>query len=77
MRPELFLPCSVGIVFFVIPIVLGFTWLRQDANRAGQPGIVWGILTIPFGWLPILGYVIVKLLRSSPPPTAPTNSSQN
>ena len=52
----------VLILAFLLPIVLGFTVVRADANRAGQPGWIWGVLTIPLGWLTILAYVIVRAL---------------
>ena len=77
MRPEVAIPCCIGLVFFLIPIAVGFTWLRQDADRLGQPGTAWAILTIPFGWLTILAYVIVRVVRSGPPPTSPINSSHS
>ena len=52
----------VLILAFLLPIVLGFTVVRADANRAGQSGWIWGVLTIPLGWLTILAYVIVRAL---------------
>ena len=50
------------ILVFLVPIGIGFTWLRSDANRIRQPGILWAILTIPFGWLILLAYLIVRAL---------------
>jgi len=34
--------------------------VRADANRHGQPGWLWAVLTIPFGWLAILIYVAIR-----------------
>lgn len=52
------------IVFLIIvlPIILGFTLVRVDANRHGQPGWLWALLTIPFSWFVILAYVIVRAI---------------
>ena len=50
----------VLICIFIAPIVLGFTVVRSDANRHGQPGWLWGVLTIPFGWLALLVYGVVR-----------------
>ena len=47
-------------VVFLLPIILGFTFVRSDANRIGQPGWLWGVLTIPLGWLPLLIYAILR-----------------
>lgn len=45
---------------FLLPIVLGFTFVRSDANRLGQPGWLWALITIPLGWLALLAYLIVR-----------------
>lgn len=50
----------VLICIIIAPIVLGFTVVRRDANRVGQPGWLWAILTIPFGWLALLVYGVVR-----------------
>jgi hypothetical protein len=52
----------VAFGIFLLPIILGFTVVRRDANRLGEPGWVWALLTIPLGWLTILAYVIVRAL---------------
>ena len=53
----------IGIlIVFLLPIILGFTVIRADANRLGEQGWVWALLTIPLGWLAILAYVIVRAL---------------
>ncbi|MGO8949554.1 MAG: hypothetical protein ACLQUY_18265 [Ktedonobacterales bacterium] len=60
-----FLPIFFSlIILYAIPIILGFTWIRLDANRWGQPGIIWAILTIPFGWVAVLVYVVIRALRT-------------
>lgn len=60
-----FLPsCAIFIAGWLLPIILGFTVVRTDANRQGQPGWLWAILTIPFGWLAILIYVVVRAATS-------------
>ncbi len=59
MHWELAIPCGFFLIGWLIPIIVGFTMVRQDADRLGQPGILWAALTIPFGWLAILAYVIV------------------
>ena len=66
----------IGIHWFVfvpllllwgIPIIIGFTYVRADANRRGQPGWLWGVLTIPFGWLAILAYALARAVASAQP----------
>ena len=37
----------------------------MDANRRGQPGWLWGVLAIPFGWLAILAYVVTRAVTSA------------
>ena len=44
---------------------IGFTYVRMDANRRGQPGWLWGVLAIPFGWLAILAYVVTRAVTSA------------
>lgn len=59
LRPEvLFLP------ILLLPWILGFTFVRVDANRHGQPGWLWAVLTLPLGWIAILGYVVVRALTT-------------
>ncbi|HEX8730255.1 MAG TPA: hypothetical protein VF739_16615 [Ktedonobacterales bacterium] len=50
------------VVIFLLPIILGFTVVRADARRLGEPGWVWALMTIPLGWLTILAYIIVRAL---------------
>ncbi len=51
----------------MISIFVGFTWLRLDADHSGQPGILWAVLTIPFGWFAVLLYVVIRFLRGPSP----------
>jgi hypothetical protein len=48
------------LVVFILPIVFGFTLVRGDANRIGQPGWLWAVLSIPFGWFALLIYAILR-----------------
>ena len=50
------------VVIFLLPIILGFTVVRADARRLGEPGWIWALMTIPLGWLTILAYIIVRAL---------------
>ena len=50
---------------FLLPIVLGFTFVRADADRLGQPGWLWALITIPLGWLALLAYLIVRAVGPS------------
>ena len=52
----------IPILGFLLPIILGFTVVRADANRLGENGMVWALLTIPLGWLTILAYMVVRAL---------------
>lgn len=53
------------LIVFLLPIILGFTYVRRDADRRGQPGILWALLTIPFGWLALLIYAVVSAMTGS------------
>lgn len=46
-----------------IPVIVGFLWMLPDANRHGQPGWLWALLTIPFGWITIILYALVRAIR--------------
>ncbi len=59
-RPELYLL----LILMVVPWVIGFTYVRMDADRRGQPGWLWALLTLPLGWITILGYVVVRSLST-------------
>lgn len=51
-------------IVFLLPIVFGFTFVRSDANRLGQPGWLWAVLTIPLGWIALLVYAILRWFAS-------------
>ena len=57
------IPC----LFFLPPILIGFFWMRRDADRRGQPGLLWALLTIPLSWVAVLVYLVVRAVSS---PTA-------
>lgn len=52
----------IGALVSVAPIIVGFTFVRVDANRIGQPGWLWAFLTIPLGWIAILAYLVVRAI---------------
>ena len=56
------------LIWTGIPFLLGVTYVRTDADRRGQPGWLWALLTIPLGWIVILGYVIVRSLDTRTTP---------
>lgn len=59
-------PPLEAIVTFAIPVLIGFLWIWRDANRRGQPGLLWALLTLPLSWLAILAYVVVRALQTPP-----------
>ena len=59
--PELF----VLLMICVLPLIVGFRYIRPDADRIGQPGIVWALLTFPLSWLALVFYLVVRLLASA------------
>ena len=63
IRPELLILLLFFLIVYAIPILLGFIWIRVDADRSGQPGILWAVLTIPFGWTAVLVYLVVRAVR--------------
>lgn len=48
----------------LIPLIIGIVWMAPDARRRGQPGWLWALLTIPFGWITVLLYAVLRLVRS-------------
>jgi hypothetical protein len=56
---------ALWLAAFLLPIALGFTFVRADANRLGQPGWLWALITIPLGWLALLAYLIVRAVTPS------------
>jgi hypothetical protein len=67
IRPELFFLPMFFLIVNAIPILVGFIWIRADADHSGQPGILWAVLTIPFGWLALLVYLVVRAVRLASP----------
>jgi biopolymer transport protein ExbB/TolQ len=67
MRPELTLIPFVGLFTTVLPIIVGFAWIRPDANRSGQIGNLWALFTILAGWIAVLIYLFVRSARTLPP----------
>ena len=55
----------VLIVVWILPLIVGFRYVRPDADRIGQPGIVWALLTIPFSWLAIVFYLVVRMVAAA------------
>jgi hypothetical protein len=55
----------LALLIFLIPIIIGFAYILPDANRRGQPGLLWALLTIPFNWTAVLVYVIVRSVQRS------------
>ena len=66
IHPAAIFGCGVFVIGWLLPVVLGFTVVREDAERHGQPGWLWGLLTIPFGWLAILIYAIMRAALGGP-----------
>jgi hypothetical protein len=54
------------LMIWGLPLIIGFRYVRPDADSLGQPGIIWALLSIPFSWLAILLYVVVRMLRGAP-----------
>lgn len=50
------------LIFFLIPILIGFLWIRRDADMRSQPGLLWALLTIPLSWIAVLAYLVVRAL---------------
>jgi uncharacterized membrane protein len=67
MHPALVVFLVLLLLIYLVPIIVSFTWVRQDADRIGQPGILWAVLSIPFGWLAVLVYVALRLVRAPSP----------
>lgn len=53
------------LIIWLLPIILGFTVVRADADQHSQPGWLWALLTIPFGWLTLLIYAAVRAASGS------------
>lgn len=53
------------VIFLIIPWIIGFAYVLPDANRRGQPGWLWAVLTLPLGWIALLAYLIVRSLQTA------------
>jgi len=52
-----------AVAMWLAPILIGVIWVRDDADRIGQPGWLWALLTIPLGWVAIIAYLVVRALQ--------------
>lgn len=50
----------IPLLFLLPPILIGFFWMRRDADTRGQPGLLWALLTIPLSWIAVLAYLVVR-----------------
>lgn len=57
--PELIV-FAMLIVWGLAPILIGIFWIGPDADRRGQPGWLWTLLTIPFGWITVILYLVLR-----------------
>lgn len=55
------------IGFFLGAPIIGFVYIRADADQSGQPGWLWALATIFLSWLAVLAYLIVRALSSGQP----------
>ncbi len=55
------------LLFVLIPVLVGFLWIRPDANTRGQPGLLWALLTLPLNWVAVLAYLVVRAFTTSAP----------
>lgn len=53
------------VIFLIIPWIIGFAYVLPDANRRGQPGWLWAVLTLPLGWIALLAYLVVRSLQTA------------
>jgi hypothetical protein len=59
--PELLI-LLILLLVLAAPWVVGFAWMLPDANRRGQPGVLWALVTIPLSWVAVLAYLIVRAI---------------
>lgn len=69
-------PPITTIFTFVVPVLAGALWIWRDANRRGQPGVIWALLTLPLGWFTVLAYLVVRTLQQPRPPTNAPDASE-
>ncbi|MFI5273401.1 MAG: hypothetical protein ACHQ4H_10265 [Ktedonobacterales bacterium] len=55
---------AIGLLFVIVPWIIGFAWVLPDANRRGQPGLLWAVLTLPLGWIAVLVYLVARTLAA-------------
>ncbi|HEU5438304.1 MAG TPA: hypothetical protein VFU88_03355 [Ktedonobacterales bacterium] len=55
------------IGFFLGAPIVGFVYIRADADRSGQPGTIWAMSTIFLSWIAVVAYLVVRGLASQPP----------
>ncbi|HEX9068444.1 MAG TPA: hypothetical protein VF807_06715 [Ktedonobacterales bacterium] len=60
---------AVFAIFWLIPVIIGLTYVRADAKRRGQPGWLWALASVFLGWIAVLTYLIVRAFTSQQPPT--------
>lgn len=53
------------VILLIIPWIIGFAYVLPDANRRGQPGWLWAVLTLPLGWIALLAYLVVRSLQTA------------
>ncbi len=53
------------LAFFLLPPFIGFGYIRADADRNGQPGLLWAVSTLALGWLAVLAYLISRYLSTT------------
>lgn len=49
-----------AILWGMAPFLVGIFWISPDADRRGQPGWLWTLLTLPFGWITVILYVVLR-----------------
>jgi ABC-type transport system involved in multi-copper enzyme maturation permease subunit len=57
--------------FFLGAPIVGFSYIRNDADQSGQPGWLWALATIFMSWIAVLAYLVVRALvgaQGSRPP---------
>ncbi|HEX6541841.1 MAG TPA: hypothetical protein VF040_08820 [Ktedonobacterales bacterium] len=52
----------IMLLIVLIPVLIGFLWIRPDADSRGQPGLLWAVLTLPLNWIAVLAYLVVRAL---------------
>ncbi|MFQ6060418.1 MAG: hypothetical protein ACE5KV_03850 [Thermoplasmata archaeon] len=58
--------CSSYILVFFIQILVA-VWIYRDAEERGMSGVLWAILVILFGLLPLIIYLVVRKPKAEAP----------